>query len=811
MRSALLNSAAWAVTIACSGAACAQDTSPTAASSTGATRVDSLTTDATSEASGQLVDIVVTAQRRSENLQRAAVPVDVVSASDVLNRGITNPDALGTLVPALTVTPAGGARSNFFLRGVGSFTSNPIFDSAIAFNFDNVYVGRPGSTSGLFYDLERIEVLKGPQGTLYGRNATGGAINVIPARPKAGEFSGYLTGSYGNYDAINVEGAVNVPMGENGALRASGTLIDRSGYLSDGTSDEKIGAFRVQMLGELSPELTIRTSFDYAQQRGRGSGASYENAYFFNPATNQYVIRDSGLDRSVGLYDPRAQAFRRTLRAGPSGRNFSDLAPPTFVDNNFYGAHAEIAYNTGAGVLTIIPAWRYSDQVNLSNSIGFTALIREKDEQYSIEARFAGNRIGIFDYTLGGLYFHEKNNGHFAIGQQAISIFQNVLQTTTSAAAFARVTAHLHDTLRLVGGIRYTDDRKRFTGDADRFVVACQAPACPTTPLLPQVTSPDQYPFPIPPRPTTPAPGVIPFIGTGAILIRTPSTFVNASLPKNRITYRAAVEFDVAERSLLYASVETGFRSGGFSLATGYETFEPEYLTAWTVGSKNRLFDNLLQLNVEGFYWQYRDQQLATIGIDQAGQQGNFTQNIGQSKIYGFDVESRFLVTPTTVINAQVQYLKTKYQKFLYQLPVGQFPPFVGCPVAVNPANPAFYNVDCSGKPAYNAPKWTVNLGAEKTIKLGNYKLIASADTQYRSSRFVGFEYLPGQLVGSTWTSNAQLSFAPIGDSWTIAAFIRNIENNRFAVTANTCSICSALIYLTNPPQTYGVRGSVKF
>lgn len=770
-------------------------------------KTDTAATDAQqSEPASGLGDIIVTAQRRAENSQRAAIPIDVVSAEGLLKNGVVGPDSLGTLVPALAATPAGGGRVNFFLRGVGNFTANPTFDSSVAFNYDNVYIGRPGSTGGLFYDLERVEVLKGPQGTLYGRNATGGAINVLPVHPKAGDFSGYLTGSYGNYDAVGLEGAVNVPLGTEGALRVSGNLVRHDGYLSDGTSDEDTKALRVQMLGKLTPDLTVRVSGDYASVRGVGAGTTYVNTYRYNGAIGQYQVTPSGLGPAIGIYDPAAQAFRQTLHAGPAGRNLVAIAPYPYVHNDYYGANAEVTLTTGAGTLTVIPAWRYAKQDNISDTFGFTADVAQKDEQYSVEARFAGNRIGIFDYTLGALYYNEHNLGHYSTGQQALINFQDIDQKLTSYAAFARVTGHLTDALRLVGGIRYTHDHKTLNGSSDGYTIVCVAPACPNVPLFPQITYPGELGISLPP-----SGGVVPLIGTGAIIVRSPVVVVNDGFNSSRVTYRAAVEYDVAPRSLLYASVETGFRSGGLQPVTGFQVYTPEYITAYTVGSKNRFFDNRLQLNLEAFLWKYRDQQLASVTVDLAGRQGFFVKNIGQTTNYGVEAEARLLVTPTTILNVQGQYLYTKYDRFRYQVPVGNAPPFTTCASSINTGNAAIRDVDCSGKPAYNAPRWTLNLGIDQTFHLADYKLVASADSQYRSSRYIGFEFAPGELTGSTWQTNAQLSFGPDSDAWSIAGFVRNIENDRFAINANSFAIGSAIVATTNPPRTYGVRGTVKF
>ena len=126
----------------------------------------------------------------------------------------------------------------FYLRGVGNFSANALSDSAIAFNIDGVFVARPSSTSGVLYDIDRIEVLKGPQGTLYGRNATGGAINIITRKPELGKFGGDASVSYGNYDAIQFNGALNAPLGERAAVRVAGQYVKHDGYMTDGTSDQ---------------------------------------------------------------------------------------------------------------------------------------------------------------------------------------------------------------------------------------------------------------------------------------------------------------------------------------------------------------------------------------------------------------------------------------------------------------------------------------------------------------------------------------------------------------------------------------------
>ncbi|WP_206243658.1 TonB-dependent receptor [Novosphingobium terrae] len=753
-----------------------------------------------------LKDIIVTAQRREESLQRAAVPVNVISGADLVAAGASNATLLNAQVPALTVEPS-STGNLIFMRGVGNFTVVPTSDPAIAFNYDGVYVGRPTSTTGSFFDLARVEVLKGPQGTLYGRNATGGALNVIPERPRPGENSGYGTISYGNYNALNIEGAVNLAMGEHGAARLSGTLTRRDGYLSDGTSDDRTEGLRFQMMGRLTDALTVRIGADYAHNGGYGYSVSYTGKFTLNPATGAYAFAPANIPLSEGLYSPASQAFRQGVYVGVSGRLLNALTPMPYQNNDFYGTNAEITWTTGIGTVTFIPAWRYSHLDYLSDAAAFFAKQRETDEQYSGELRLNGNRLGMFDYVLGAYYYHERENYHQVIDIMAQESWADQGITTQSWAPFARLTAHVSDRLRLVGGLRYTHDQKSFNSTSISGTIVCAAtvggvPTCPNAPLLPVLDSPAQLPFPFP------AAGVLPIAGTGAIVSRSDATF-NSQLTNQRVTWRAAVEYDLAPRSLAYASVETGYRSGGFSASVGHETYQPEYITAYTIGVKNRLLDNRLQLNLEGFWWDYVNQQVNHVGLDSTGRTSNFTDNIGASRIYGVEGDIKALVAPHTLLSADVQYLHAQNRSFVYTTGASS-PPLVGCPYTLSGA---VYVINCSNYPANNAPRWTVNLAAQQTIPLGDYNLVLGVDTQYKSSHYINFYYISqgGGLVGGAWQSNAQIAFGPANSRWTFAIYMRNMENNRIPVFMSPAPLLSTTVVGTTPPRTYGARFSVKF
>lgn len=778
-----------------------------------------------------LGEIIVTAQRRSENQQRAAVPVDVIRPEALLNAGIVRSDTLNAAVPSLIATQAGGSNTSYYLRGVGNFTSNAYADPAVAFNYDGVYVGRPSATNGTFYDLDRIEVLKGPQGTLYGRNATGGAINVIPAKPRLGETSGYGSFTIGNFRTFDGEGALNLPVGDRSAFRFSGKVVSARGYNEDGTNDEVGQAFRAQLLTQLTDTLTVRVATDWSHQGGAGPGASFNGVYSFAPgalasptsiANYVYTPAPAKLGPRSGLLSPAARQYFSTLVIGGA---FINPAPNVYpsIDNTYYGVNAEINWKTSAGTLTVIPAYRDAKINALFNGPAFQGGInKENDDQRSLEVRFTGNRVGPVEYILGAYYFDEGITAKYAFSQYLVNVYQNFTTGTRSLAAFGRATLHLNDRLRAVGALRYTDDRKRFNALSDTLLDICTnapppfGPGCfggPSVPLAGSLAELNVVPKPAPNGPP------VPYGNTGNILLDQRFLVDHDILPFHRLTYRIAGEFDVAPRSLLYASYETGYHAGGFSLAPGYETYQPEYLTAITVGSKNRFFDNRAQLNVELYRWKYTNQQVSHFGYDANGTSNLFTENLGRSTIQGVDVDGQFLLAPDTLLRGSVQFLDNTINQFTYTNPRGgtNLPPVTGCQVSngtnvVNGATVLVYNINCAGRPGYFSPKTSVNFGIDQTLHFGTYKVVGVVDGRYRSNRIIGFERLPQQNSGSDVTFDASLSFAPANDRWSLTGFVRNLTNREVPVAAQyggSTGGSISTIYL--PPRTFGARAGFKF
>lgn len=731
-----------------------------------------------------LEDIVVTAQRREENLQKTAVAVSAVTGDDLTKSGITEASNLGRLVPSLVVQPTGGTTS-FFLRGVGTVSQNSFSENAVSFNFNGIYVGRPTAPAGVFYDLERVEVVKGPQGTLYGRNATGGAINVIPKKPQLGNFSGEALLEYGNYDSKKGSLALNIPLGEIAALRVAGQIVNRGGYISDGYDDDKGEAVRASLLIQPSDMWSMTLVGDYYNQHGKGSGAVLLPSAAF-------AVPD--LADRLSVSDPRAHAairgYAARVFAPPFCGGFGNFVnsgcislagTDGFLDNKFYGVSATVVGDMEFGTLTFVPAWRRSDVRFRTYLPGFAGDIVDLAEQTSLEVRLASNEDQRLRYVIGAFYFGENQatENFFSQGNLSTTRFTPRLNTE-SIAAFGQLTLDVSDGFRLVAGGRYTNESKS------------------------QLTSTAAGGLPGPIQPPLSAP----FTG---------------DLNFKKFTWKAGVEFDAGPASLLYANVATGFKSGGFFVAQPpSNTFEPETLRAYTVGAKNRFFDNKLQLNVEAFYWDYTDQQITYVGGVRTGAgifaQGSITQNAGKSRMYGAELEARFAPSRNDLFNLNVQYLNGKYNSLLTSnfSPTGA-PVTTGCTtIGSRAANPGingarFYDIDCSGKPTVHSPRWALNLGYERTFDLSaDLHLIFGARGNIESSRFMNSNYRPEEKQDGFATADAYLTLESM-NSWSITGFINNITDEEILARAGTRPILDFPVGTLRPPRTYGVRVGFSF
>jgi len=719
-------------------------------------------------------DIVVTAQRRIESAQRAAISIDTIDSSRIERSGLTSADQLTQLVPALRTDPAQGPYVNFTIRGVSNFGTNSFADAAVVLSADGVPQAHPVSANGLFYDLERVEVLKGPQGTLYGRNATGGAVNLISRRP-GWELGGSASLELANYDRIVFGAAANVPLAERLATRIAFQRVKRNGYFSDGTGDEDSIAGRLSLRFEPSPGVRLLLIGDHSEDDGKGSGTS-----LITSRANPPLGVSTGLTRStfgafVGVSDPRTGG--QFIASGSAPRNFRP-----FQRNRFNGALLQAELDTGIGTITILPAYRNADLLYTSSLPTFYYGEDSSSRQYSGELRLASDEIRPFRYVVGAYYLDDALTSQSMIEVGPSASNQYIATKTKSTAVFGQLTYAVSDTLRLVGGARYTSERK----ETDSFRRRIAPFDFATTPI---------YPFPS--------------LQTGVL---------NVVLDRNRkftaTTWRAGFEAEPREGSLAYGSVSTGFKAGGFYFGPPEKSsYAPEKVTAYVIGTKNRFLDNRLQFNAEAFYLDYRDQQISYFGFTSTGT-SLITENIGNAKIYGVEADMQFRATRTTRLGLNVQWQEGKYRKFEYvsSNPVSNTQT---CPSSV--ASGGGFLLDCSGQRVLQLPRWTISGSIQQRLPLANgAAFVFDANSRYETGRETALNYLPETKEGSYTRSDASISYESADNVWSVSAFVRNIEDKAVIVRTQpgrsyTLSGGGLLSATYQAPRTYGIRAGFKY
>ena len=737
--------------------------SPVAAFAQSAAQAESSTSAGGSK---ELEEVIVTAQHLEENLQKAAISATTATGDTLVQRGINDNAGLERLVPGISITP-NNAYTNYNIRGITSGGVNALSDTAIAVNYNGVALATPSSASGMYYDLERVELVNGPQGTLYGRNATAGAINVVAKRPVIGEFSTTLGADVGNYNIFNGRATMNIPLSDNTALRIAGQTANHSGYYSDGNSDQHDRAVRVSFLARPTDSLSLYLTGDYASTDSNGIGVTFQQAC----GTSFCFVADerTGL-QDLASYLPQAR-------------------PDAYTDSYFWGLTGTLEWDTDQGTLTVIPAFRRHSAHTVANNASFGSLRGFDDPiQKSIEVRFASSLNRRLKYQAG-IYALEVDmdglgNSETAANRSWSANFYN--SKTTSYAPFAQLTFSLTDTLRLVGGARYTTDKKDV--DSARYTLL--------NTFGPNVVLPN--------RPPTVGPGVV----------------FNLALDESRTwtstTYKGGVEWDIAPNSFAYADVRSGFKAGGFFFGPpGNNSYEPEKLTAYSIGIKNRFFGNRLQANFEGFLYDYKDQQLS-VNLLLNGQQVVTTQNVGHSKIKGAELTLDWLALDNTRVGADVRWAQGDYDQLVYTQSTGKATSGVASTSRCNVTQLATssFQWNCSGLGFPNLSKWAYNLDLEQSFNLPDGASIAAiANYRHQGERDTSLLFTAGSRAAANTYMDANIQYRAASSKWDVTAFVNNLINKQPVVRAQGTGVNNSILYFATvgSPRTYGVRTNFRF
>ncbi|MGQ0836907.1 MAG: TonB-dependent receptor [Gammaproteobacteria bacterium] len=791
-----------------------------------------------------LEEVVVTAQRRETNLQTTPVAITAYSGETLEEEKVFGVSDLANTVPAFSFTALSPLDAELNMRGItNTRLDSPTADPSVGTFVDGVYIGRTGDFNFDFYDLERIEVIRGPQGVLLGKNVVGGALSIITAQPQQ-EASGRLLASYGDYDAVLLSGFVTGGLSDAVAGRFSFQARQHDGYARDLLHDrdvedlESIQA-RAQLLWDPGEGgWRVRGILDYTKDETNGINTvpvaggtpSCETSYLRTNCTRPW----SNLRMFLGLGDPRTNVAQSVQYQGEEriqqflerdgggltldvekdfGRfTFNSLSGFRTVDS------AQLYDQTGSGPEALgwsVAQWQayiaflnttYGTRPATSNNgqFLFAQPVGEAVEadQLSQELRLtSSNPDSRFDWIVGA--FYKKDNidktDRF-IGENFLGAVlpggNNPLSTLSGEnrwvnegemenyAGFAQLGFKFTEALKLSVGVRHTEDKKE--GKVSGFVVATGDRFSPNDPRA-NVTieslcrRPDgTFVSPNPAACTAPNQWIF-SAGTG---FATPY-----SAKWSETTPQATLDWQASENVFLYATVAKGFKGGGFddtpaNVAQATTPFDPEEATNYEIGVKTDLFNRRVRLNADIFTMDYENLQVTQTN---AACLCNITDNAASAKIEGLEAEFQLLATDDLRLSLSGSYVDAKYEDFLES--------------AINPSTGQ--RLDSSGNRLQRTPETQITGGIDYTMNLGQWADALNFRVSYtwQSDMFWATDNIAEEPAYGLL--DARIGLAPPDAPWEVAIWGKNLDDELYRV--NIIPFFGEEVSQFGAPRTWGV------
>jgi iron complex outermembrane receptor protein len=708
-------------------------------------------------APSELQEIVVTAEKREQSAQTTPVAITVYGADEIARKGITDIQSLSTNDTSLNFTyGAGGAEPYLTMRGISSHDTSEIGDPAVSVATDGFFVNRPYGLLASLYDIERIEVLRGPQGTLWGRNATGGVVNVVAAKP-SDEFEAQGSVETGNYNTLNTTGVLNLPFSSMLQLRAAYDSEKHDGYRTVYTElgdepnrgdDADSRSARVELAFKPSEHFTGLITVQTTQIGGVGDIAKLIS-FVPNPAIPGdilHVIPPLGSPTTWTNYSPTWQQI-------------DDKVYKLELDYDALPGGAKLVYLGGYDNTQ----WHHSLPLNGFLGMPFDVpdvfLQNEYPKTLNQELRVVSPTGGFFEWQAGLFFFEERSTNLYShavlnpggSNAEELIAFEFPLVEDESKAAYGQGRFNVTDDLHISAGVRYTHDDKERTGVLN-------------------LNFADEY-------------GISQFGQTHS----------------SKTTGHVGVEWNATNQSFEYAKVDTGYKAGGFTTCNPYA---PETVTAYEVGSKNRLVGNTLQLNGTAFFNDYKNQQITTFVPSSVCVSNSTVQNAGGSHIYGLEGEITALVDPADRVNLNFTYLHARFTDFIAA--PGLAAAVADCPVAT-----AQGNCQLAGNTLSNSPTWTIALGVEHTWTLpDSLALNGRIEDRYQTKQYFDpFNYASTTEQGYS-LANAYLDLSGEASraKWKVGAWIRNLTNKVYFNNMEEFYTNNDYVYSYGAPRTFGVR-----
>ncbi len=705
-------------------------------------------------------EIVVTAQRRTENLRTTAISATVLSGTDLENKGVANVDALQFAMPSVVVNNFGQG-NDFNVRGIGKAEHNTQTTTGVITYRDGVPTFPGYFQMEPYYDVANIQVLRGPQGTIVGQNATGGAVFVNSNDPIiGGGVHGYINANYGNYNEAGIQGAVNLPISDTFAARVALYGSRRDSFFNItgpggvpytfNKGEQEMVAGRLSLLWKPSDQFTalLKTDLDYLDMGGYPASPFYNQsatAPVTNATPNPYRrdLFDIQLNRPQ---EARDKFIRSILKLDYETNGGIKLRSVTGFQtgNTRYRADLDGGPSNAADPFTgAVKDWTFFDTVN--------------ETQFSQEFNIISPDENRFTWLVGGsavwnTYFFTPPYDNFTIDTCPtfnIAACKYQLQGRNpqrSLAVFGQLGYNITPNLKIELGGRYTDSETINYIDVMQY-----------------------------------------------------GTYIsgNQKATSDNFSYKASLGWKASDDHYLYGFVATGFRPGGLNVPVGLglpAPFEPEEVTSYELGWKANWADGRVRTTINGFYNDYKNFQVI-IGYPTFPTFGIELNVKNATKIYGFEAEAEFHFG-NLKLDAGINVLHSELGQFYASDPriasTGACDPLTGGPGA--------NCINLKGRRQTYAPNLTFNIGAEYVIELGSDKLIPRLNFGHIGDQWATlFENTSrGDLIEPRNILNAQLAYAH--DSWTVTAYATNLTNQHYAAALNSG------LYFAGPPRQYGVK-----
>ena len=764
---------------------------------------------ASADGSEKITEVYVTATKRSTSLQKTPVAVTALNAAALDDNHVQTIQDVVNLVPGFSATGQGDhGVITMTLRGVGNDSAKTEYaDPEVGTFVDGIYSPRPEGATALLFDLDSIEVLRGPQGTLWGRNSTVGAVNMQTVKPEIGSSAGSFEGGYGNYARFGARGAINIPINDKAALRVAFVHEQHDGYVdyqaapNVSIADQQaaaapvIAAWNAAHPGNpiafrpINPNDFVRNATKYSAQDQSAARVSLllkpTSELRWNVSYEHYA--DRGTPSMNLMQEPRAGEKLWSA--------LIDVAPSVVRDSNSVRSRVDWDFTPGLSLNYTAGYSRFNGSSTFDQDGGarlptsFTTggkyqannTVASKYKNYSHELQLQSTGQNTVDWLLGLYYANENNSIRFDIpiinGTENGTVdwqgsFIQPKQTVDSKAAFGQTTWNVSDSLHLTGGLRYTSDRRENIGGTNNGWSDLNAPQIPVNPSM---------------NPLAPGSGF-------SISQRNDGVFKDS-----KVTGLLRVSYDLDKTNMVYASVATGYKSGG--LQDGGAPYGSESLTTYEVGTKSTFLGGAVRMNNAAYYSKFKDFQFSAPVTYPDGNRGLATSNAEGAKIWGLETEIAAKITPVDRVQITAAYTNATLKHLIggsndYVLPACSVPGISTC-------------LDVSGNTMPHSPKFSTQIMYQHSFQLANGTLIPRISAHYETASWLSVFNL-GEPDRQKSYTRTDLGLRYDADSrWYFDAFIRNAEDKNVKTSAMNANGPWQAQYL--PPRTFGINVGKNF